>query len=300
MRRNWGVRLAGVLAALLFGGVIASQAVTEPQNDFHFSIVGDRTGGAHPGVYSRVWREIDLLGPDFVINVGDTIEGMRDDTAESQWEELQPLFDRYRKYPLYFTPGNHDVYSETSRRVYEKETGRPVCYSFDYQQAHFTVLDNSRTEELSEDQLRFLEKDLAAHQDRDPKFVFFHRPFWLVPVRLHSGEFALHRLARKYGVDYVISGHGHFFARLERDGIVYLEVGSSGGHMRGQASTEGFRGGWFYHHVWATVKGTDVKLMVKEVGPPFGEGRMFPASDWGENGPEFDVEDPAAGRVPDL
>src|SRR6266850_1347529 len=65
---------------------------------------------------------------------------------------------------------------------------------------HFTVLDNSQTENLSEEQIGFLDRDLAASKDRDPKFVFFHKPFWLVPVMFKSGEFPFHQLIKKYGV----------------------------------------------------------------------------------------------------
>jgi len=293
-------RLSAVAVSLLFAGVIGIRAVTEPNNDFRFSILGDRTGGAQPQIYGRVWREVDLLHPDFVINVGDTIEGGNDARVQIEWDELRPLWERYRHYPLYFTPGNHDIFSETSRSVYEKETGRPAFYSFNYQDAHFTVLDNSRTTDLSEEQIEFLVKDLEAHKDRRPKFVFFHKPYWIVPLKLGSGEFPLHQVARRYGVEYIISGHGHQFVRMVRDGIVYMEVGSSGGNMtRGLRRGEGFPHGWFYHHVLGRVKGSKVSFTVKEIDGPMGEGRMFPAEEWDENGPRFNVGDPALSARPE-
>jgi len=295
-RRRW---LSSTLVILLFGGVIVTRAVTEPANDFRFSIIGDRTGGNTPGVYSRVWREVDLLHPDFVINVGDTIQGPPDDAVQHEWDHLRPLFRRYSHYPLFFTPGNHDVFSETSKRIYEQETGRPTFYGFNYQDAHFTVLDNSRTLKLSDAQLQFLERDMTENRDKHPKFLFFHKPYWILPLKLGSGEFPLHRLAKRLGIDYVISGHGHQFVRLERDGIVYLEVGSSGGRLRGTEHGQGFREGWFYQHIWARVKGSKVSFTVKEIAGPYGQGRMFDAKDWSPNGPSFDPEDPASG-APDL
>jgi hypothetical protein len=180
--------LAAVLAMALLGGVVVTRAVTEPKNDFRFSILGDRTGGATAEIYGRVWREIDLLHPDFVINVGDTIQGGSDEKAPSEWTELRPLWARYSHYPHYFTPGNHDVWSEVSRQIYERESGRASQYSFNYQDAHFVVLDNSRTADLSEEQLDFLERDLEANKDRRPKFVFFHRPFWIPLLMLAQGH----------------------------------------------------------------------------------------------------------------
>lgn len=295
MNRQLKGRLAAALVILVFGGVIVSRAVTEPKNDFRFSILGDRTGGAQPEIYGRIWREVDLLHPDFVINVGDTIQGGRDADLTQQWNELRPLFQRYSHYPLYFTPGNHDVFNDTSQALYEKESKRPTFYSFDYQEAHFTVLDNSRTNGLTDAQMAFLAKDLEANKDKRPKFVFFHRPYWIAPLKLGSGEFPLHQLAKKYGVEHIISGHGHVFVRIVRDGIAYMEVGSSGGNMtKALEQGQGFKEGRFYHHVWVRVKGSKAMMSVKELDGPKGAGRMFNAEDWDENGPKFEVADPAA------
>ncbi|MBL8295473.1 MAG: metallophosphoesterase [Bryobacterales bacterium] len=291
--------LPAVLVVFLFGGLVVTRALTEPKNDFRFSILGDRTGGAQPQIYGRVWREVDMLHPDFVINVGDTIQGGKDATAPTEWQELRPLWQRYSHYPLYFTPGNHDVFSDTSRALYEKETGRPSFYSFNYQDAHFTVLDNSRTSDLSAEQIEFLEKDLAAHKDKNPKFVFFHKPYWIALLKLGSGEFPLHQVARKYGVQHIISGHGHQFVRIVRDGIAYMEVGSSGGTMqRALEQGHGFKEGRFYHHVWGRVKGSKVELTIKELDGAKGAGRIFKAEEWDENGPQFDVGDPAITEKP--
>jgi 3',5'-cyclic AMP phosphodiesterase CpdA len=252
-----------LLAAML--GAVAlvtaqSQKAGVPQNDFRFSILGDRTGDAQPGVYERIWKQIDAGHPDFVINVGDTIQGYNDRTAESEWRALRPLWDRYR-HPIYFTPGNHDIWSAASRVIYEQQTKRPAFYGFDYQNAHFTVLDNSETPDLSplsDGQMQFLARDLVENRDRDPKFVFFHKPFWLVPVKFQSSQFPLHQLIRRYGVRYVVSGHGHQYVRAEQDGIVYLEAPSSGGKLKGQ----GFEQGWFFGHVAVTVRGTNVDMKV--------------------------------------
>lgn len=250
---------AGILLA--FGAWAASQAANQTKSDFHFCILGDRTGDAQPGVYERVWRDVESQHPDFVINVGDTIQGGNDATAEAEWDALRPLWERY-KYPFYFTPGNHDIWSAQSRKIYEKETRHPASYGFDFENAHFTVLDNSQTEDLSDNQMEFLARDLRAHQDRDPKFVLFHKPFWLIPVKFQSSQFPFHQLAKKYGVRYVISGHGHQFVRALDDGIVYLEAGSSGGKLKG----EGFEHGWFFGEILARVTGAKVEMTVREIG----------------------------------
>ena len=272
--------IAAVLLACC-GGVAA---YTEPPNDFHFSIVGDRTGGASPGIYERVWREVEALHPAFVINAGDTIEGGDDSRAEQEWLALRPLWGRAS---IYFTPGNHDVFSEASRKIYEQQTKRPTFYSFDYQRAHFTVLDNSSSDELSESQLEFLRRDLEKNSEKSPKFIFFHRPFWIPYVMFKSGDFPLHRIAKKYGVTCVINGHLHQFLHMKHDGITYMVVGSSGGSIgRGLKVGQGFREGWFFQHISAKVTGARVQFTVKELDGPEGRGRSFNADEWDRTGPK--------------
>ena len=291
---------------LTYGAVVAAAVVLlaalaagpTPENDFHFSILGDRSGGTNAEVYERVWREMSLLGPRFVINVGDTIPGGNDAQAAWQWAEAARVWERHRQFPLYLVPGNHDLWSEASLELYRKVSGRPPAYSFDFQNAHFTVLDHRLSRPLSDEQLGFLESDLKKHSTRAPKFVFLHVPYWLLYMKLGSGEFPLHQLCRKYGVNYVISGHGHDLVRWERDGIVYLEVGSSGASFPRRLPGDGdFAEGRFYHHVWVQVRGAQAHFTVKELDGPYGKGRMFRAERWGPEGPKFDPADPARAEL---
>jgi len=291
INRRW---IVPAIIAVIFGA-ISIRALSEPNNDFRFSILGDRTGGAQPEVYGRVWREVDLQHPDFIINVGDTIQGGNDARAPAEWADVRRVWERYEHFPLYLTPGNHDIWSSRSQALYEEQTGYPPYYSFNYQDAHFTVLDNSRTADLSAEQLDFLEKDLQENQERSPKFVLFHRPFWISLLRRGDTSFRLHQLALKYGVGCIISGHGHQFVRMVADGVAYMEVGSSGGVMSGTQ----FSQGWFYQHVWARVKGANVYLTVKELDGVRGRGRSFRAEDWDQKGPGFNVDDPASSYDPE-
>ena len=251
--------------------------------DFRFAIIGDRTGEAAPGVYEAVWREIESWRPDFAINVGDTIQGGKDSTAEAEWRQLRPVWRRFSK-PIFFTPGNHDIWSEAARRIYEKETGRPAHYGFNYKNAHFTVLDNSGSLSLSSEEMQFLANDLERNKARTPKFIFFHQPFWLLPLKLQNTAFPFHQLIRKYNVSYVVSSHVHQFSRMDRDGVIYLMAGSSGGHLRGHDPLREFSQGWFYQWIRVTVKSSEVQATVKELAAPFGKGRAIRGEDWGESG----------------
>lgn len=241
---------------------------------FDFAILGDRTGGAVPGVYEQVVKEIASRHPAMIINVGDTIQGMDDVNTADEWAAVKPVWKAFGDTPFYLVPGNHDIWSPASERLWRSQTGHPPQYSFDFRGAHFTVLNNARTSDLEEDQLQFLESDLVANATKQPKFVFFHRPFWLLNVKFQNGDFALHRLAKKYGVSFVICGHGHFFDRSTLQDVEYVMVGSSGGSLdhgagkpAGPAAT-----GSYYGYGWVHVDGAKATLEFKEVKAQRGAG----------------------------
>lgn len=48
---------------------------TAPQTLFTFAIVSDRTGWHRPGVFESAMARLNWLSPDFVMSVGDLIEG---------------------------------------------------------------------------------------------------------------------------------------------------------------------------------------------------------------------------------
>jgi 3',5'-cyclic-AMP phosphodiesterase len=271
--------------ALMVGGLLLTlllyiRAAAAPDS-FRFAILGDRTGETQAGVYEQVWKEVAAENPAFVISVGDTIQGMNDTSAEAEWLEAGRILKPFRSYPLYLAPGNHDIWSEASERLFRQYAAHPVHYSFDYAQAHFTVLDNSRSDELPEQEVAFLEKDLKAHTGQPLKIIVSHRPSWLLNVALKNPNFALHQLARRYGVQYVIAGHIHQMLRLELEGVTYVSLASSGGHLRLSGVYED---GWFFGHALVEVHGKSIDLQVKELSTPHGDGRMTKLADWGMAG----------------
>ncbi len=252
-----------------------------PEDDFDFAILGDRTGEPVEGVYEEAWRETNLDHPAFVVTVGDTVQGMTDRRVETQWEEIEAELAPYRRYKILFTPGNHDVWSQTSAHAYVEHTKRPLHYGFDYKQVHISVLDNSETEDLSAAEIEFLKQDLAAHQKQPVKFVFSHRPSWILQAVLGSPAFPLHQLALRYGVKYVIAGHIHQMLHFDLDGVMYLSMASSGGHLREDKSYEH---GWFFQHTLVHVKEQQVRFEIKELEKPFGKGRVTTPAEWGAAG----------------
>jgi 3',5'-cyclic-AMP phosphodiesterase len=242
--------------------------------DFHFVILGDRTGETQPGIYEQVWKETAAESPAFVITVGDTIQGLDDATADREWREVQRIFPP--RLALYLTPGNHDIWSDLSESLYRKYSGHPVHYSFDHDQSHFTILDNSRSDQFSPAELSWLESDLRAHEKQPLKFVFSHRPSWIVEVLLKNPQSTIHQLAKKYGVQYVVSGHIHQMVHSNFDGITYLSMPSAGGHLRG---TEKYEDGWFFAHTLVEVSDATARLQIKEL-----HNRVTVPTDWGPSG----------------
>lgn len=116
------------------------------QNDpaeFQFLIMGDRTGGANQqGTFKLAINQINLLQPEFVINVGDLIEGYSDEKAElnAEWDEIDAILNTLDM-PFFRTPGNHDIANRVAQQVWKDRYGA-TYYHFIYKDNLFVVLDS--------------------------------------------------------------------------------------------------------------------------------------------------------------
>lgn len=119
-------------------------------DNFQFAIIGDRTGGANvEGTFELAVGQLNLLQPEFVINVGDLIEGYTDQKSElnAEWNEIDTMLAKLEM-PFFHTIGNHDVSNEVSQQVWRERHGA-TYYHFVYKDVLFLVLDsedNSRPE----------------------------------------------------------------------------------------------------------------------------------------------------------
>ena len=86
--------------------------------------------------------QINLLQPEFVINVGDIIEGYSDDKAElnAEWDEVDAMLGEL-KMPFFRTVGNHDIANEVAKEVWLERHGA-TRYAFVYKDTLFVVLDS--------------------------------------------------------------------------------------------------------------------------------------------------------------
>ncbi len=216
--------------------------------DFHFAILGDRTGGADQEAFDQVIIEINRLHPDFVVTVGDLVE---DGRLISDWDIPLKSLENL-SCPIYFTPGNHDILDQDSAKLFYQKTGFPPYYSFDWENTHFTIMNNSTAnafENLEKEQIDWLIKDLALNFEKTNLFVFMHKPFWADGIAEAKPD-SLHSLFMTYGVDAVFTGHWHQYAYDVFDGIEYYLVGSSGGGF----GEENIDLGMFYQYLWCKIE----------------------------------------------
>lgn len=121
--------------------------INESQN-FQFVIIGDRTGGANAtGTFDLAMNQINLLQPEFVINVGDLIEGYPEDEKDllAMWDEADSITGKLQM-PFFHTIGNHDVSTPMTKKVWLERFGADYYY-FVYKDVLFMVLsseDDSR------------------------------------------------------------------------------------------------------------------------------------------------------------
>ena len=110
-------------------------------DDFQFVVVSDRTGGHRPGVFEQAMDKINLLQPEFVMCVGDLIEGYTEDERElnAQWDELDAMVDKLQM-PFFFTVGNHDISNNVMRELWHKRLGSDY-YHFIYKDVLFISLN---------------------------------------------------------------------------------------------------------------------------------------------------------------
>jgi hypothetical protein len=233
--------------------------LNEGPDAFRFAIISDRTGGHRPGVFSRAVRMINLLQPEFVMSVGDLIEGYSEDPGEwaLEWSEFESNVDRLQM-PFFFCTGNHDMSNVPMSENWKRKFGKSY-YSFRYRNVLFVILNSEepRPEEMlyrfGSEQQEWLRQTLAKNVDVRWTFVFFHRPVWREAMGDPAAqgwtpiEDALAAGERKYTV---FVGHEHNYAKFVRHGRDYFMLATTGGASK----IRGVEYGEFDHVAWVTMK----------------------------------------------
>lgn len=241
-------------------------AVGRDVDAFEFLTIADIQGMIQ-SMYDNSHEAVDALlkddrvnAFDFILNAGDMCDNGKN---FNQWGmALDTYQDLTLNSSVFFTSGNHENNTGAMGRYfnYTEKVGEEVkaisgeYYSFDYANAHFTVLDtnDASTDGLGEAQLEWLKNDLA-NTDAKWKFVLMHKSLYSAGSHAFDGEVKAMRgqlttLFAEQGVNVVFGGHDHSYTatylvnkdgkvvdktskdgvRYTGDGVLYITLGTLG------------------------------------------------------------------------
>ncbi len=219
----------------------------DPDN-FQFAIVTDRNGGNRPGIFEDAVSKINLLYPEFVLSVGDLINGYTRDTARLryEWDEVNQVINEL-KMPFFYLPGNHDITNQVMAEEWEKRYGRRY-YDFIYKNTLFIILDSNDDDDysLTREQTDYALETIGQHPEVRWTFLLMHHPIWTYNTQGRFEELETALSGRKYSV---LAGHTHHYTHENRKGQNYYVLATTGGgsNLRGNYFGE------FDHITWVTM-----------------------------------------------
>ena len=228
-----------------------SLKVNADAEQFQFAVISDRTGGHRPKVFSQAVQRINMLQPEFVVSVGDLIEGytIKEEVMAKQWKEFTGYIDQLQM-PFFYVPGNHDLTNKELNADWTKRFGRKY-YHFVYKNTLFLCVnsEDNLASNVSAEQTEYFEKALAENKDVKWTMVFVHKPMWTDKDLEMNGWAAFEKTleGRKYTV---FCGHVHRYQKFVRNGMNYYQLATTGGGSR----LRGAKYGEFDHISWITMK----------------------------------------------
>lgn len=199
--------------------------ISAKANRFRFVYIGDiqdTIGGMVKNVFTSISRnEKDAA---FWVLGGDVVERPND----QYWNEYFTSMDSIAQVtPIIACPGNHEylkgIVSKLEERfvynfpyfVESRDNGNTV-FETRYDNTAIILLDSNRDTWTLLSQRRWLKQALQKAQDARWKIVVLHQPVYSVRGKLRH-FFIRHLfdpLLREYGVDLVLQGHEHCYARM--------------------------------------------------------------------------------------
>lgn len=222
--------------------------VNNAVENFPFVVVTDRTGGHRQGVFLDGVRKINLLQPEFVVSIGDLIEGYTEDVAlmDKQWEEFNG-FVAELDMPFFYVPGNHDISNPVMSEDWNRRFGTSY-YHFRYQDVLFLCLNSEDPpkSQISDEQVAYVEQALKDNVDVRWTLVFLHKPLWIYDRGPGWEKVETMLSDRPYTA---FAGHTHhYFERVVND-RQHITLGTMGGG----SSLRGDNFGEFDHFAWVTM-----------------------------------------------
>jgi len=214
-----------------------------------FGVIGDTKIGVTEAVYKRFLNKTEKEGIDLIFIAGDVIDRPG---AAKEWERFLVLTGAKRTFHI--APGNHDINSAKSLKVYEKIIQKPPYYAFALNDIQFIILCTELPGEISKvtgKQLDWLKNTLT--EPFKQRIVFLHKPLFPTTFgkrydldRYPEDRDILHDLFVKSNVKLVFSGHEHLYNRSEKDGITYVITGGGGSRL---LAFDEEHGGFFHYIV---------------------------------------------------
>lgn len=264
------------LSPVLRGQIPSKSGVVDsiPSDKFHFAILGDRTGSGPDSWkhFDAAVAEINRLRPDFVIFIGDLIEGYTESPAElkAQWKEALPHLNAL-DVPYFAVPGNHDIFDNASYHAWQDVFGFQES-AFSHQGCRFLLLNSeirhhTGEEGLSQTQVDMAKMDMRHHGGASHYFVFMHRPLWIEKGKAGNEWNRIEeQLAGR--ASSVFAGHLHLLGAKKSGKSRWVIVGPTGGEMRFPRNPAL---GFFHHFTWVSVEVDTVHITFIESGRVYSE-----------------------------
>jgi hypothetical protein len=232
------------------GSVTTNTAKPATTAGFRVAVFGDSGDGSQN--QKDVAARLMQVQPDLALLTGDLIYNEASyDLFENRY--FQIYRDLIKNTWIAPAMGNHDVSYNNGKSFTDvfvnppsgvSAAERELYYSFDYGNAHFTVLDNYfKMTTVGSPQYNWMRDDLAA-SNQFWKFVVFHEPVYSSDSSQNARDNAaavqnLVPLFEQYHVNMVLNGHWHDYERMkpllhgqvstiDAGGIVYLVTGGGG------------------------------------------------------------------------
>lgn len=226
--------------------------MNDPDCHFQFAIVTDRTGGHRPGVFEDGVQKLNLLQPEFVMSVGDLIEGYTEDTSRlnREWEEFNSFVGQLQM-PFFYVPGNHDITNMRMEELWLKRFGK-TYYHFIYKDVLFLCLNSEDQRRgagrgtISDKQYEYIRETVEKHPDVNWTLVFMHQPLWNQEDTKRWADVESLLSDRKHTV---FVGHNHRYVKYDRNNGKYFVLATTGGG----SGLRGPRFGEFDHVLWVTM-----------------------------------------------
>jgi predicted phosphodiesterase len=221
----------------------------DDKSEFSFAVVSDRTGGHRANVFSQAIEKLNLMQPQFVVSVGDLIEGgKKAGPLPDQWKTFESHIDKLTM-PFFYVPGNHDYRPGPKAKEWKARFGRNN-YHFVYRDVLFLmVCSEDELAYISPEQIEVVKKTLADNAGVRWTLVFVHQPLWSTDGGKKNGFADVEKAlaGRKYTV---FCGHVHHFKKFVRQEMNYYQLATTGGG----SLMRGIEYGEFDHFTWVTMK----------------------------------------------